>query len=99
MTVTDQIKIIIYNKIKANQAQYDLDRLTAKISALSSGEWRKYEYLTGEDLVYRPSVLEQTKFDYSSLGKVFNKGLDDKDYKKEGLLKRLKNIEKKSKRQ
>ena len=98
MTATDQIKIID-NKIKANQAQYDLDRLTAKISALSSGELRKYDYLTGEDLGYRPSVLEQTKFDYSPLGKVFNKGLDDKDDKKEGLLKRLKNIEKKSKRQ
>ena len=93
MTVTDQIKLID-SKIKANQAQYDLDRLTAKISALSSGELRKYEYLTGEDLGYRPSVLEQTKFDYSPLGKVFNKGLDDKDDKKEGLLKRLKNIEK-----
>ena len=39
MTVTNQIKIID-NKIKANQAQYDLDRLTAKISALSSGEFR-----------------------------------------------------------
>ena len=95
MTVTDQIKIID-SKIKANQAQYDLDRLTAKISALSSGELRKYEYLTGEDLGYRPSVLEQTKFDYSPLGKVFNKGLDDKDDKK-GLLKRLKNIEKNQK--
>ena len=93
MTVTDQIKIID-NKIKANQAQYDLDRLAAKISALSSGELRKYEYLTGEDLGYRPSVLEQTKFDYSLLGKVFNKGLDDNDDKKEGLFKRLKNIEK-----
>ena len=46
MTVTDQLKIID-NKIKANQAQYDLDRLTAKISALPSGELRKYEYLTG----------------------------------------------------
>ena len=92
MTATDQIKIID-NKIKANQAQYDLDRLTAKISALSSGELRKYDYLTGEDLGYRPSVLEQTKFDYSPLGKVFNKGLDDKDDKKEGLLNRLKNIE------
>ena len=55
MTVTDQIKIID-NKIKANQAQYDLDRLTAKISGLSSGELRKYEYLTGEDLGYSPSV-------------------------------------------
>ena len=87
---------IFANKIKANQAQYDLDRLTAKISALSSGELRKYEYLTGEDLGYRPSVLEQTKFDYSPLGKVFNKGLDDKDDKK-GHLKRLKNIEKNQK--
>ena len=43
---------------------------------------------------YRPSILEQTKFDYSLLGKVFNEGLDDKDDQKEGLLKRLKNIEK-----
>ena len=93
MTVTDQIKIID-SKIKANQAQYDLDRLTAKISALSSGELRKYEYLAGEDLGYMPSVLEQTKFDYSPLGKVFNKRMGDKDDKKEGLLKRLKNIEK-----
>ena len=92
MTVNDQLKIID-NKIKANQAQYDLDRLTAKISGLSSGELRKYEYLTGEDLGYRPSVLEQTKFDYSLLGKVFNKRLDDKDDKKEGLFERLENIE------
>ena len=49
--------------------------------------------MTGEDLGYRPSVLEQTKFDYSPLGKVFNKGLDNKDDKKEELFKRLKNIE------
>ena len=93
MTVTDQLKIID-NKIKANQAQYDLDRLAAKISALSSSELRKHEYFTGEDLGYRPSVLEQIKFDYSALGKVFNTGLDDKDDQKEGLLKRLKDIEK-----
>ena len=97
MTVTDQIKIID-NKIKGNQAQCDLDRLTAKISALSSGELRKYEYLTGKDLGYRPSALEQTKFDYSPLGKVFNKRLDE-DGKKEGLFKRLKNIEGKNEEQ
>ena len=48
MTVTDQIKITD-NKIKANQAQYDLDRLTAKISALSSGELRNYEYQDGTE--------------------------------------------------
>ena len=90
MTVTDQIKIFD-NKIKANQDQYGLGRLTAKISALPSGELRKYEYLTGEDLGYRPSVLEQTKFEYSPLGQIFNKGLD-KDDQKERLFKRLKNI-------
>ena len=82
MTVTDQLKIID-DKIKANQAQYDLDRLAAKISALSSGELRKYEYLTGEDLGYKPSVVEQAKFEYSPMDRVFNEGLDkDEDKKK-----------------
>ena len=57
MTVTDQPKILD-NKIKANQAQYDVDRLAAKILALSSGELEKYKYLTGEDLRYKQSVAE-----------------------------------------
>ena len=75
-----------------NEAQYDLDRKAAKISALSSNNLDKYEYLTGEDLGLKPSTIEQTRFEYSPLGKIFNKGLD-KDDKKEGLFKRLKNIE------
>ena len=58
----------------------------------------KYEYLTGEDLDYKPSVVDQAKFDYSSLSKFFNKGLKEKD-KKERLLKRLKDIEDKSEEQ
>ena len=37
MTVTDQIKVL-NRKIKQNEAQYDLDRKAAKISALSSGK-------------------------------------------------------------
>ena len=57
MTVTDQLKIK-GNKIKANQAQYDLDRLAAKISAYSSGDLKKYEYLAREDLGYKPSAAE-----------------------------------------
>ena len=48
--------------------------------------------MTGEDLGYKPGVLEQAKFKYSPLGKVFNKRLEKED-KKEGLLKRLKNME------
>ena len=90
MTVTDQLKMID-NEIKANQAQYDLQRLAAKISAYYSGDLRKYEYLTGEDLEYKPSVFEQAKYDYSPLGNIFTKGLD-KDDQKEGLFKKLKNI-------
>ena len=94
MTVTNQLNVID-NKIKANRVQYDLDRLAAKLFALSSGELRKYEYFTGQDLGYKPSVIEQTKFDYSLLAKVFTKGLD-KDEDKKGLFKRLKNIEDKN---
>ena len=58
----------------------------------------KYEYLAGEDLGYKPGVVEQAKFEYSPLGKIFNKGLDKED-KKEGLLKRLKNVEVKNEQQ
>ena len=60
------------DKIKANQAQYDLDRDAAKISALSSKELDKYEYLIGEDLRYKPSVVEKAKFEYSPLGEVLS---------------------------
>ena len=75
MTLTEQVKILD-DKIKANKAQYDLHRQVAKISALSSGELKKYEYLTGENLGYKPDVVHKAKFEYSPLGQVFNKGLD-----------------------
>ena len=97
MTVTDQIKILD-RKIMQNEAQYDLDRKAAKISALSSNNLDKYEYLTGEDLGLKPSTIERTKFECSPLGKIFNKGLDKND-QKEGLFKRLKNIEGKNEEQ
>ena len=95
--MTDELKILD-DKIKANQAQYDLDREAAKISALSSKKLDKYEYLTDKDLGYKPGVVKQAKFKYSPLGKVFNKGLKNED-KKEGLLKKLKNIEDKNEEQ
>ena len=58
---------------------------------MSSNNLDKYEYLTGEDLGLKPSTIEQTKFEYSPLGKIFNKGLS-KDGQKEGLFKRQKKI-------
>ena len=75
------------------EAQYNLGRKAAKISALSSNYLVKYEYLTGEDLGLKSSTVEQTKFEFSPLGKIFNKGLDKDKDKEEGLLKRLRNIE------
>ena len=72
-----------------HKAQYNLDKKSAKISALSSNNLDKYEYLTGEDLGLKPSTIEQAKFEYSPLGKIFNKGLS-KDGQKEGLFKRQK---------
>ena len=94
MTITDQIKIL-NRKIMQSEAQSDLSRKAAKISALSSNNLDKYEYLTDKDLGLKPSTIEQTIFEYSSLGKIFNKGLDNSD-QKEGLLKRLKKIEDKN---
>ena len=81
-----------------NEAQYDLDRKAAKVSALSSNNLDKYEYLTAEDLGLKPNIIEQARFEYSLLGKIFNKGLD-KDDKKEGLFKRLENIKDKNEEQ
>ena len=75
-----------------NEAQLDLGRKAAKISALSSNNLDKYEYLIGEDLGLKPNTIEQGRFEYSPLGKIFNKGLGEDD-KKERLFKRLKNIE------
>ena len=59
---------------------------------MSSNNLDKCKYLTGEYLGLKPSTVEQARFDFSQLGKIFNKGLD-KDDQKEGLFKRLKNIE------
>ena len=81
MTVSDLLKIL-GNKIKANQAKYDLSREVAKISALSSKDLlEKYQYLTGKDLGYKPSVIEKAKFEYSHLGMVSTKNTKSKTNK------------------
>ena len=91
MTHQEQVKEL-HDKIKANKRQYDLDRINAEISAYSSGDLPKYEYLTKKDLGYKPDSVEQAGFEYLPLGKVFIDGLDKSD-RNEGLLKKLKDIE------
>ena len=65
----------IDDKIKDETLQYDINRETAKISALSSGKNDKYKYLTGKEIW--PSdqnrIVEQAKFEYSPSGNVFEK--------------------------
>ena len=93
MTRKEQNKILD-NKIKANNAQYNLDRMNAEISAYSCGDLSKYEYLTNKDLGYKPDAFEKAKFEYSPLGKVFTDGLNKSDKKK-----RSKNMESRSNNQ
>ena len=84
MTCKEQNKILD-DKIEANNAQYNLDRMNSEISAYSSGDLPKYEYLMKKDLGYKPDAFEQAKFEYSPLGKVFTDELDKSD-RKEGLI-------------
>ena len=67
MTIDDQIK--------SEKLQYDIYREASKISALSSGKFDKYEYLTGEEILpsNKQQIIEQAKFTYSPLGKAFEK--------------------------
>ena len=93
MTKSDQIKIL-NDKIKANNAQYNINRLNSKISAFSEGDLDKYGFLTRKDLKHKPNALDKAKFEFSALGKAFNQGLDKKakDFKEEGVIKLLKDI-------
>ena len=65
----------IDKQIRDEKLQHDINRETAKISALSSKEFNKYEYLAGEEILpsNQKQIIEQTKFTYSPLGKAFEK--------------------------
>ena len=93
MTRKDQNKILD-SKIESNINQYKVDRLNAEISAFSSGDLNKYEFLTRKDLKYKPNALDKARFEFSPLGKAFNTGLDRtvQGYKEEGVIKLLKDI-------
>ena len=81
MTRREQIKILD-DKIEANNGQYDLDRMNDEISAYSSGDLPKYQYLSKKDLGYKPDAVEKVKFEYSPIGKVFTDGLAKEDKSK-----------------
>ena len=81
MTRKEQNKIL-NDKIEANNTQYNLDRMNAEISAYSSGDLSKYEYLTKKDLGYKPDAVEKVKYEYSPIGEIFTDGLSKEDKSK-----------------
>ena len=93
MTRKEQNKILD-DKIESNVNQYKIDRLNAEISAFSSGDLNKYEFLTIKDLKYKPNALDKARFEFSPLGRTFSTGLDKTvpNYKEEGVIKLLKDI-------
>ena len=92
----------IDNQIRGEKLQYDINREAAKISALSSSKFNKYEYLTGEEILpsNQKQMIQQAKFISSPLGKTFEKQvktIEDQGEKQIDALKDLKDSERKNK--
>ena len=75
LATIQKLIMTIDDKIKNEKLQYDINQEAAKVSAESSGKIDKYEYLTGEEILSsdQSRKIEQAKFTYSPLGKVFEK--------------------------
>ena len=93
MTRKEQNKIL-EAKIESNVNQYKVDRLNAEISAFSSGDLNKHEFLKRVELNYKPNALDKARFEFSPLGKAFSAGLDKtaQGYQEEGAMKLLNDI-------
>ena len=79
MDISEKIKTID-NKTEQNKAQYNLDRQTAKLFALSLGIVSKYEFFTGKDVLSEKDLVEKAaalkRFEYSPLGKELKKQIN-----------------------
>ena len=93
MTRKEQNKMLD-DKIDCNVNQYKVDRMNAEISAFSSGDLNKYEFLKIIHLNYKPNALDKARFEFSPLGKTFSAGLDKtaQGYQEESVMKLLKDI-------
>ena len=85
---------ILDDKVESDINQYKIDKLNAEISAFSSGDLNRYEFLTRKDLKYKPNALHKARFEFYPLGRAFSMGLDKTavGYQEEGVIKLLKDI-------
>ena len=83
------------DQIRDEKLQYDINRETAKISALSSNKFNKYEYLTGEEILpfNQQQMIQHANFTYSPLGKAFEKQIKTIEYQGEKQIKAIQNQE------
>ena len=90
MTRKEQNKILDA-RIESNVNQYKVDRMNAEISAFSSGDLNKYEFLKRTDLNSKPNALDKARFEFSPLDRTFRTGLDKnaQGYQEEGVIKVL----------
>ena len=85
------------DQIRDEKLLYDINREAAKISALSSGNIDKYEYLSGEEILpsNQQQIIEQAKFTFSPLGEAFEKQtktIEDQEKKQADALKSLESL-------
>ena len=90
----------IDDEIRDEKLQHDINIEAAKISALLSDKIRKYEYLTGKDILpsNKQQIIEQAKFTYFPLVKAFEKQIktiEDQGEKQVKALNTLKSDNKK----
>ena len=75
--------MIVYGQIRDEKLKNDINRDTAKISALSFGKIDKYQYLIDKEIIpyNKRRVIEKAKFTFSPLGKAFEKQIKTKNKK------------------
>ena len=81
-------------QVRGEKLQYDINREADKITAISSGKIDNYEYLTGEKILLsiKRQVTEQDKFNYSSLGKAFEKQIKTIEDQRKAQAEALENL-------
>ena len=75
--------MIVYGQIRDEKLKNDINRDTAKVSALSFGKIDKYQYLIDKEIIpyNKRRVIEKAKFTCSPLGKAFEKQIKTKNKK------------------
>ena len=83
----------IDDQIRDEKLQHDINKETAKISALSPNKIDKYEYLTEDEILpsNQKKIIEQTKFTYSPLGKTYGKEIKTIEGRGEKQIKAIQN--------